>query len=211
MAALLLSAGGATGWAQEAALPDSGVASDSAPVPRKKGLFGKVKDVAGNKVVKTVAKAAVCTMVPGGQVIAGAIDAAGSGSAGEAASGVASAATGTSCMPGLAGGAGMGGGLGGSALDAGIGSAMPSDGEPAEEPAAEPMGYGPMGAMPGEDEMAACLGLAPEELRAFIDPTGGQPRQPTDAELKRQRKLSKNVDMERYQGCMPGAAPQGAR
>ena len=76
---------------------------------KKKGLFGKAKSVMSNKIVKAVVKTAACTMVPGGQAIAGAIDAASSKSAGEAAQGAAGAATGSSCMPGMGGmgGAGM--------------------------------------------------------------------------------------------------------
>ena len=71
-------------------------------LPKKKGgLFGKAKGVMKNKVVQQVAKAAACTMVPGGQAIAGAIDAASSKSAGEAATGAAGVATGSSCMPGM--------------------------------------------------------------------------------------------------------------
>ena len=72
------------------------------------GLFGKVKGLAGNKVVQSVAKTAACTMVPGGQVIAGAIDAASSKDVGEAAAGAAGAAAGQTCMPGGMGGVGAG-------------------------------------------------------------------------------------------------------
>ncbi|MBA3497041.1 MAG: hypothetical protein H0T86_08050, partial [Gemmatimonadales bacterium] len=58
------------------------------------------KSVAKNKVVRTVVKVAACTVVPGGQLIAGAMDAtSGEGVAG-AAQGVAGAATGSACMPG---------------------------------------------------------------------------------------------------------------
>src|SRR3954468_6597005 len=46
-----------------------------APAPKKKGMFGKVKGLAKSKLVNTVAKVALCTAVPGGQVIAGALDA----------------------------------------------------------------------------------------------------------------------------------------
>src|SRR3954464_14873272 len=53
----------------------SDTVSSEAPAPKKKGLFGKMKGLAKNKVVKTVAKVALCTAVPGGQVIAGAIEA----------------------------------------------------------------------------------------------------------------------------------------
>ena len=85
---------------------------DSTPVKKGGGLFGKVKSVAKNKVVQQVAKTAACTMLPGGQIVASAIDAAGDKGAVGAAAG---AATGTSCMPGMGGAAGarraaMGGG-----------------------------------------------------------------------------------------------------
>jgi hypothetical protein len=54
-------------------------------------------------MVQSVVKTAACTMVPGGQYVAGAIDAAASKNA---ATGASAAATGSSCMPGL-GGMGM--------------------------------------------------------------------------------------------------------
>ncbi len=66
------------------------------------GMFGKVKGLAKNKIVRQVAKTAACTMVPGGQVIAGAIDAASSEGVAGAAQGAAGAATGSSCgLPGM--------------------------------------------------------------------------------------------------------------
>ena len=54
----------------------SGAAQDTTqPAPKKHGgLFGKVKGLAKNKVVQQVAKTAACNMVPGGQLVAGAID-----------------------------------------------------------------------------------------------------------------------------------------
>ena len=57
----------------------SGAVTDSNPqvnpAPKKKGgLFGKVKGLAKNNVVKTIAKTAACTMIPGGQLVAGAIE-----------------------------------------------------------------------------------------------------------------------------------------
>jgi hypothetical protein len=51
---------------------------------------------------------AACTMLPGGQVVAGAIDAASSKGTAGAARGAAGAATGSSCMPGMGAGASMG-------------------------------------------------------------------------------------------------------
>ncbi len=110
--------------ADTAVVPDTGAIAveDSAPA-KKGGLWGKAKKVAGNKVVKAVAKTAACTMVPGGQAIAGAIDAASAKSASEAAQGAAGAATGTSCMPAIGGAAGAAGAAG--AMPGGLGM-MPS-------------------------------------------------------------------------------------
>lgn len=83
----------------------AGVAVDTAPAPKKKGgLFGKLKKVAADKTVQSVAKVAACTVVPGGQYVAGAIDAASSNSATGAAGGAAAAATGSSCYGGAMGG-----------------------------------------------------------------------------------------------------------
>ena len=83
--------------------PDSASAPQSGKKKKGGGLFGKVKGVAKNKVVQSVVKTAACTMVPGGQYVAGAIDAAANKNA---ATGAAGAATGSSCMSGL-GGMGM--------------------------------------------------------------------------------------------------------
>jgi hypothetical protein len=135
--------------------------SDSAQaVPKKKGgMFGKVKGLANNKIVKTVAKAALCTAVPGGQVIAGALDASKTksvaGAANTALSGGAS-----SCMPGM-GMAGQGlagaaaGGLGGAAV-AGLGVAAMSGGVPGMP------GGMPTGAMPG-------AGMSPEQMKLMME------------------------------------------
>lgn len=82
------------------------------------GLIGKVKGVAKNKVVQQVAKTAACNMLPGGQIVAGAIDAAANKDAVGAAAG---AATGTTCMPGMGGaGAMAGGGVAGAAMAGGV-------------------------------------------------------------------------------------------
>ncbi len=175
--------------AQEAGDTAPEPTADSAPAPKKKGLFGKVKGVAENKVVQSVAKTAACTMVPGGQVIAGAIDAASSKSAGEAVSGAAGAAAGTSCMPG---------GLGAGGVAGGMAEQVPAGAMPG-------MGYAPMARYPDEDRIAECLGLTAEELAALTDPTGGEPREPTRDELKRQQQLTRKIDMARYQGCMMAA------
>jgi hypothetical protein len=82
-------------------------AADATPVEapkKKKSLFGKIKSIAADKTVQSVAKMAACTMVPGGQYVAGAIDAASSaadGNAAGAASGAAGAATGSNCFGGM--------------------------------------------------------------------------------------------------------------
>jgi hypothetical protein len=93
----------ATGVAQSAdTVPDgkdANAAGTISPAPKKKGgLFGKAKGLAKNKVVKQVMKTAACTMVPGGQLIASAIDGGAEGAAGGAAAGLATGQTG--CMPG---------------------------------------------------------------------------------------------------------------
>lgn len=144
-----------------------GTSPDSVqPAPKKKGgMFGKVKGLAKSKVVKTVAKAVLCTAVPGGQVIAGALDAADN----KGAAGVASTALSggsTSCMPGMGGNgmagaaaAGLGGnGLGGAAVSVGLGTAaaLAGGGVPGMP------GGMPGGAMPGG-------GISPEQLKQMMD------------------------------------------
>jgi hypothetical protein len=128
-------------------IPSIGVAQSGAaggspqdatqPAPKKKGgLFGKLKSVAKNKVVQQVAKTAACNMVPGGQLLVGAVDKklsqgaakdaaktaakdAAKGAAMGAASGLAGAKN--PCMPGL-----MSGGNPSSALAGGIpGAGLP--------------------------------------------------------------------------------------
>jgi hypothetical protein len=204
--------------------PDSVTPSpDSAPAEGKKkkgGLFGKVKGLAGNKVVQSVAKTAACTMVPGGQVIAGAIDAASSKGVGEAAAGAAGAAGGQTCVPGGIGGMGAGaaGAVGGmpgmagaaggleaaglaGAVVGGVGlpgaAALPLGAMPEDA-----MGYGAMPGAPAPKEIAGCMGLSVEEYLDFTDPTRGQPRPVTKEEMERQGALAKKVDMGRYQACM---------
>jgi hypothetical protein len=102
--------------AQDSAAADPSAASTAAaePAPKKKGMFGKLKAIAGNKTVQTIAKVAACTMVPGGQFVAAGIDAASNPNAGGIATAVAGGATGAAC--------GMGG-MGGGAMAAGPGLA----------------------------------------------------------------------------------------
>src|SRR3954454_20708172 len=100
-----------SGTAAGAAAQDS-----SQPAPQKQGglfhkkagLFGKMKGLAESKVVNSVAKTALCTAVPGGSLVASALDAKKAKSKGATGAAV-SAATGStgSCMPGM-GLAGMG-------------------------------------------------------------------------------------------------------
>jgi hypothetical protein len=191
--------------------PDSTPDTVAAEPKAKGGLFGKAKKLAKNKVVKAVAKTAACTMIPGGGAIAGAIDAAGAGNTGEAAQGAAAAATGSACMPGM-GMSGMpGGNVGGGLSEAGVSGAMAGAlpglmGGSAEQDASAAMGYGQtsgsMPAMLDEATIAGCMGLTLEEYRAFSDPTGGQNRPATKDEMKRQQKLVKKIDQQRYQACM---------
>jgi hypothetical protein len=181
---------------------EDAVPSDSAPKPKGKGgLFGKAKKLAGNKVVQTLAKTAACTMVPGGQAIAGAIDAASSKSAGGAAEGAAAAATGSSCMPGMGGtgtgGAGMaGGGAASMAAMAGMANMAGAGGMGNPETADVLAGA------PDEVAVAGCMGLTLEEYREFTSPTHGENRPMTRAEMKRQQQLGKRIDQRRFQSCL---------
>jgi hypothetical protein len=223
---LAASAAHAQSGATAAVAPDSIAPSpDSTPVEGKKGgLFGKAKKFVGNKAVQQVAKTVACNMVPGGQVVAGAIDAASSKDVGEAAAGAAGAAAGQTCMPGGIGG--MGGGAMGAASGiagvpgvpgmpgaagaagalgaAGLAGGMIGRGG-AVAPGAMPeaaMDYGSMPGMAAPEEIAACLGITVEEYLDFTDPTHGQARPVTKDEMKRQSKAAKKVDMGRYQACM---------
>ncbi|HWB41917.1 MAG TPA: hypothetical protein VG500_11695 [Gemmatimonadales bacterium] len=223
---LALSAAQAQSGASAVSVPDSVTPSpDSGPAEGKKkgGLFGKVKGLAGNKVVQSVAKTAACTMVPGGQVIVGAIDAASSKDVGEGAAdaaataaGVAGAGGSQACMPGGMGGMGMDPGAAaagampgmpgvGAAGAAGLAGSLVGGlggGEPGEGMPAGAMGYGAMPGMPNPEATATCLGISTEEYLDFSDPTRGQARQPTKDELKRQSKMAGKIDMRRYQACM---------
>jgi hypothetical protein len=189
--AILVAAGAA-----EAQVP----AADSQP-PKKKpgGLFGKMKSIAGNKTVQSVAKTAACTMVPGGQVIAGAIDAAG-------------AAAGTSCMGGL-GGSGLAGAAAQTGAAAAVSGGLPGVPGGAVALPTSAMGYsaGDPTDMPGLAQMAQCMGLTPDEYGELINPTGGEGRQPTNDEMKRQADLGRKVDVRKYQSCMMQAMPSPGR
>ncbi|HEV2086396.1 MAG TPA: hypothetical protein VGR09_15065 [Gemmatimonadales bacterium] len=125
----------------------SGAAQDTTqPAPKKHGgLFGKVKGLAKNKLVQQVAKTAACNMVPGGQLVAGAIDnasakkAAKNAATNAAKDAVAGAALGAAagksslCGGGLMGGLGgnLGGNVGGNLAAAGIAKGVAGVGIPA--------------------------------------------------------------------------------
>ena len=146
--------GAAQSGSTVAQVTDDSTAAATVPAAKKKGgLFGKVKGVAKNKVVKTVAKAALCTAVPGGQVIAGALDAAETKNVAGAAT---SAATGgNSCMPGMAGMAGApspgAAGIGGAGVGA-LGAAASGVGLPGQ----------PSTGMPG-------MAMSPEQMKQLME------------------------------------------
>jgi len=132
---------------------DSTGAAVAPTAQKKKGLFGKVKGLAKNKVVKTVAKTALCTAVPGGQVIAGALDAAETKNVVGAAAGAATG--GSSCMPGMAGmaGAPSPGAAGIGAAGAGaLGAAVTGAGIPGQ----------PSTGMPG-------MAMSPEQMKQLME------------------------------------------
>src|SRR3954471_12715967 len=106
LAVVLVVAGPSIGSAQAGSAATAGVAAQDTAQPapkkpgglfhKKSGLFGKMKGLAESKVVNSVAKAALCTAVPGGSLVASALDAKKAKSAKAAA---ASVATGSgSCM-----------------------------------------------------------------------------------------------------------------
>lgn len=81
------------------------VAATPDTAKKKHGMFGKLKSVAQNKTVQTIAKTAVCTAVPGGSMVVSAVDAHKSGAS---ASSLAAAASGNpACMPGMPGMGGL--------------------------------------------------------------------------------------------------------
>lgn len=187
--------------------------TDTVVKKKKGGLIGAAKKVAGNKVVKEVTKVAACTMVPGGQAVAGAIDAASAKSAGEAAQGAAGAATGSSCMPGM-GGAGM---ANAAAAEAATSSATPSGPSQGMMPygAGGPPGYSGGQSMAAQTEasdraMAQCLGLSVEDYQAMARPAGYEPRAPTNDEMKRAGKISKKVGAQRQAQCSQQVGMQQA-
>ena len=127
--------------------------STTAAVPaakKKGGLFGKAKGLAKNKIVKTVAKTALCTAVPGGSMIAGALDAAETKNvAGAAATAVTG---GSSCMPGMAGQGNPGAAGIGAAGAGALGAAVSGVGLPGQ----------PSTAMPG-------MTIPPEQMKQLME------------------------------------------
>jgi hypothetical protein len=171
----------------------SGAVQDTTqPAPKKHGgLFGKVKGLAKNKVVQQVAKTAACNMVPGGQLVAGAIDQASAKKAaknaatnavkGAVAGAALGAATGKStCGPGLMGSLGSAG-LAKGVAGAGI-PGMPTTGMPGVGASADQMKqmaeqYQKMGMNPAQIKamqqqmlMAAAGTPAPAMQGASISP-----------------------------------------
>jgi hypothetical protein len=128
----------------------------AAPAAKKKGgMFGKVKGLAKNKIVKTIAKAALCTVVPGGQVVAGALEAAETKNVAGAASTALSGGGGAGCMPGMAGMAAPTGpgaaGIGAAGVSA-LGAAVTGAGVPGQ----------PSTGMPG-------MAMSPEQMKQLME------------------------------------------
>jgi hypothetical protein len=146
-------------------------------------MFGKLKGLAKNKVVKTVAKAALCTAVPGGQVIASALD----GAKTKSAAGVAGAAAGVaggggSCMPGLPGMAAPAGA--GSAAIAGAGTSAIGAGVSAVGLPGQPSTGAPGMAMSPEQlkqmqEQYGKMGMDTAQLRAMQQMMANMPGAPS--------------------------------
>jgi len=176
-------------------MKSEGSVADAAPVDtsvhKKHGLFGKLKSVAHNKTVQNIAKAAVCTAVPGGQYMMGAAEAAKAKTS--VATGVANA---QSCIPGMPGAAGMGGvgGLGGKGALAG-----------AAMGAAGAIGGGGVPKMPGGATMTATaqgiagMQTAVAQMNAAGAATGGTGEFSTEASGE-QMKLSGSVPDEIKKG-----------
>jgi hypothetical protein len=161
----------------QAAVSDSTPSVAVPPVKKKKHFLGKVKGLAKNKIVKSVAKVALCTAVPGGQVIAGALDAAETKNVGAAAATVAGGSG--SCMPGMpgagaaagAGSAGLGAAGAAGALGAGVpGAALP--GQPSVGMPAMAMSPEQMKQM---QEQYGKMGMDTAQLRAMQQMMSGMP------------------------------------
>jgi len=143
--------GAAQSGSTVAQVTDDSTAAATVPAAKKKGgLFGKAKGLAKNKIVKTVAKTALCTAVPGGSMIAGALDAAETKNvAGAAATAVTG---GSSCMPGMAGQGNPGAAGIGAAGAGALGAAVSGVGLPGQ----------PSTAMPG-------MTIPPEQMKQLME------------------------------------------
>ena len=171
-----------SGSAVAPVVADTIAAAAAAVVKKKKGgMFGKFKGLAKNKVVKTVGKTALCTVVPGGQLVAGALDAAETknvaGAAGAAGAAV-SGGGGGGCMPGMPGmaeaAAPAGGGIGAAgvgALGAGA-SAVALPGQPSTGMPGMAMSPEQMKQM---QEQYGKMGMDTAQLRAMQQMMAGLP------------------------------------
>ena len=166
-----------TGATQAAGPATTVAAQDSVqPSPKKKGgLFGKMKGLAKSKVVNAVAKTALCTAVPGGSMIASALEAKkakGVKDAAGAAANLAGASSG-SCMPGL----GLAGKAGAAANAAGVpGVGVP--GLPTTGLSTAALSSGQMNGMPTAasitpqqmkqmEEQYRKMGMKPDQIKAM--------------------------------------------
>jgi len=188
-AILIPEIGAAQSGSTVAQVTDDSTAAATVPAAKKKGgLFGKVKGVAKNKVVKTVVKAALCTAVPGGQVIAGALDAAETKNVAGAAT---SAATGgSSCMPGMAGMAGAppspgAAGIGGAGVGA-LGAAASGVGLPGQ----------PSTGMPG-------MAMSPEQMKQLMEQYRKAGMDPAQIQMMQQMMASQAAAAAAASGAKP--------
>jgi hypothetical protein len=209
LATLLLLTGFAALPARAQNAPDSTAGGDSAATgqagKKKGGLIGKVKHVAESRVVQTVAKTAACTVVPGGQVIAGAIDVANSKNASGAAAGAAQTATGTGCANTM-------GNLttaGQQVADQAVQPSAPA-GPPPMDPRIQSQlsTLNAMGLATDEVSQAKCLGVSVEEYRLIVTPPAMNTRRPTNAEMKARAAAMKKLDPRKQQACGMQAGSQ---
>jgi len=162
-----------------AAQPPDSSASTAAPEQKKKhhGLFGKVKDVAGNKVVQSVAKTAACTMVPGG-------------------AGAAGAAAGAGCYGPM--------GMGNAAAQAAQQQAMAQQQQAMMAQQQQQMKMmqqqAAMAGVPIMDDKqsAACLGVSVEEYHLIVDPP---PYPESKAHMKARAAAGKKLDQSKQAAC----------
>ena len=209
----------------------SGAAQDTTqPAPKKKGgLFGKVKGLAKNKVVQQVAKTAACNMVPGGQLVAGAIDNASAkkaaknaatNAAKDAVAGAAlGAATGKStCGPGLMGGLGSAGlakGVAGVGIPGMPTTGMPGVGGSADQMKQMAEQYQKMGMDPAQIKAmqqmmagmnpAAAAGSVVAAPSAAVTPSAEAVPAPTLKKEKNRLELRRLPWLPRSEAIQPGA------